>query len=97
SFDYGARVRVTIHHRIVQPVLDLALLLMGLPLVMRDDSRNIYVSAGMCMGVAGAFVLVGMFCRGLGMVGFVSPVFAAWLPVKIFVPCAVYLSHSIWK
>ena len=45
SLDYGADVRVTIHARLVQPILDVTLLFLGLPLVLSRQHRNVFVAS----------------------------------------------------
>ena len=40
--DFGANVRVSIHRRFVQPLLDITLLFLGLPLVLTRESRNVF-------------------------------------------------------
>lgn len=96
SLDFGAEVRVTIHSRIVQPVLDVTLLFLGLPLVVWKESRNVFLAIGMCAGVVAAFLVVVMAFQYLGSTYSISPAFAAWAPLMICVPVAVALSDSLW-
>ena len=49
---------MAIHARIVQPLLDMTLLFLGLPLVVTRESRNVFVAMGICMVVTTAFTLV---------------------------------------
>ena len=51
SVGFGADVRVKVHARIVQPLLDITLLFLGLPLVVRRESHNVFLAIGMCMGI----------------------------------------------
>lgn len=95
SLDYGADVRVTIHSRIAQPLLDVTLLFLGLPLVMRRETKNIYAAVGMCVLLTAAFMLVIIICQHLGSVLYLRPTLAAWLPLMIFVPTAVSLYDRI--
>jgi lipopolysaccharide export system permease protein len=97
SVGYDAQVRVTVHSRVVQPLLDATLLFLGLPLVVRRESRNVFLSIGMCMGVTIVFAMVVMGLQQLGATSFISPAFAAWAPLIIFVPAAVALAHSMWE
>ncbi len=98
SLSYGADVRVAIHARIVQPLLDLTLLLLGLPLVVSRESRNVFIAMGICMAVTTAFTLVVIGSQYLGSVSWIlNPALAAWLPLMIFVPPAVGLADSLWK
>lgn len=92
SLDYGAEERMVIHSRFVQPVLDLTLLFLGLPLVLSRSNRNVFVAIGMCLALVVAFMLVVFGCQELGGSYWLEPSLAAWLPLMIFVPCAVAIS-----
>ena len=89
SLDFGADVRVAIHVRIVQPMLDVTLLFLGLPLVLARESRNMYLSIGMCVGVVSIYSLTVLSCQYLGTVYMLSPALSAWLPLMVYVPMAV--------
>ena len=66
SLDYGAKEKVAIHARLVQPLLDMTLLFLGLPLVVTRESRNVFVAMGICMAVTTAFTLVVMGAQDSG-------------------------------
>jgi len=93
SLDYGADVRVAIHSRMVQPFLDCTLLFLGLPLIMRRDNRNVFLAVGMCVVVVSIFMLVVFGVQHLGAIYLIDPALAAWLPLMIFIPVAVYMSE----
>jgi lipopolysaccharide export system permease protein len=93
--DLGSDVRVTVHTRIVQPLMDGTLLMLGLPLMLSRSNRNIFLSIGICMGVATAFTLVALSCQSLGSVDMLRPSLAAWLPLLIFVPVAAAMSQTL--
>ncbi|MBX3415437.1 MAG: LptF/LptG family permease [Pirellulales bacterium] len=95
SLDYGADVRVAIHSRFVQPLLDGTLLFLGLPLIMRRDNRNVFLAVGMCVAVTSVFMLVVFGLQHLGAVYLVDPALAAWMPLMIFVPVAVAMSDPL--
>jgi lipopolysaccharide export system permease protein len=89
SLDYGADVRVMIHSRMVQPFRDVTLLFLGLPLVLRRETKNVYAAIGLCVGLTAAFMIVCMACEHMGSILMIRPTLAAWLPLMIFVPTAV--------
>src|SRR5690606_654355 len=93
--DVGADVRVTVHTRIIQPLMDGTLLMLGLPLMLSRSNRNVFLSIGICMGVATAFTLVALSCQSLGSVNMLRPSLAAWLPLMIFVPVAAGMSQTL--
>ncbi|MHC4175895.1 MAG: LptF/LptG family permease [Planctomycetota bacterium] len=97
SLGYGADVRVAIHSRMVQPFLDITLLFLGLPLVVSRESRNVFLAIGMCIGVVTVFLLVVIGFQYLGAVCLVDPALAAWAPLMLFVPPAVWLAESMWR
>ena len=93
--EYGADVRVAIHARVVQPLLDLTLLFLGLPLVLSGANRNIFAAIGLCGVVCTAFMMVVMGCQYLGEISLLEPALAAWAPLMVFVPVAVGLFDRI--
>ena len=95
SLDFAADVRVIVHARFLQPMLDIALLMLGLPVVLSRDSRNIFFSAGLCVLIVAVFFLVVLICHGLGSSFLVSPALAAWCPLLIFAPLAGFSFHSL--
>ncbi len=97
SLDYGADTRVTLHRRFVQPVLDVTLLFLGLPLVLARSKRNIFVAAGQCLLLMAVFFVVVLACQALGNTILVSPALAAWLPMLIFVPIARVGALRRWE
>jgi lipopolysaccharide export system permease protein len=95
SLDFGADVRVAVHTRFVQPLLDATLLMLGLPLVLSRNNRNVFLAIGMCVGVVALFMLVLLACQALGTNGLLRPALAAWLPLMLFVPVAVRIAKPL--
>jgi lipopolysaccharide export system permease protein len=95
SLDYGNDVRVLIHSRLLQPLADMTLLFLALPVVLARDTRNVFLAIGQSVGVVGVFLTVGQAAQYLGSNYLLSPALAAWLPLMIFVPAAVHLSASL--
>ncbi|HEV3342415.1 MAG TPA: LptF/LptG family permease [Pirellulales bacterium] len=93
--DFGADVRVAIHSRVVQPLLDMTLLFLGLPLVMHGTNRNVFLAIGLCGLVCTAFMVVVMASQYLGQISLIRPALAAWVPLIIFVPVAVGMYERI--
>jgi lipopolysaccharide export system permease protein len=96
TLEPGADVKVTLHARLVQPLLDLSLVLLGLPLVLARSSRNIFLAAGLCALVAAALYFVVFTCHGLGMNYLLDPLVAAWTPLVLFGPVAYVWSRPLW-
>jgi lipopolysaccharide export system permease protein len=93
SLDIGADVRVTIHSRIVRPLLDMTLVFLALPLVLTRENRNIFVVAGLCLLVVSGFFLVILACHALGANYLLSPALAAWCPLLLFAPLAFTMAQ----
>jgi len=92
--ELNADIRVAVHKRLVQPITDCTMLLLGLPLMLARGSRNVFLSVGICLAAAVSFSLVLLVCQSLGGLGLLRPSLAAWLPLMLFVPIAVGASHS---
>jgi len=99
SLTFEADVRVTVHARFLQPLMDMTLLFLGLPLVLTRESRNLFLAIGLCAVVTSIFVLVVMAFQYLGSISFagISPALAAWAPLMIFAPIAVALADFMWE
>lgn len=95
SLGYRAEARVAVHSRLVQPFLDVTLLFLGLPLVLRRGDRNVFIAIGIAAVVVAVFMLVVMASHYLGSASSLSPAFAAWAPLMLFVPVAVGMSEWI--
>lgn len=96
-YGYGPDVRVAVHSRIVQPLLDITLLFLGMPLVISRENRNVFVAIGMCMLVVSCFLMIVIGMQQLGEQSVVRPATAAWVPLMIFVPLATRFAEGMWK
>jgi lipopolysaccharide export system permease protein len=94
STEPGADLRVAVHCRILQPFMDSTMLMLGLPLMFSRRNRNIFLSIGICLAAALAFTAVGLACQSLGSLSLLRPTLAAWIPLLVFVPVAVAMSHT---
>jgi lipopolysaccharide export system permease protein len=97
SSDYGSGTRVAIHSRFVRPLMDMLVLLLGLPLVLSRENRNPLLAAMLSMIVVGLFMGVTMACRYLGENLTIDPALAAWCPLMIFAPVAAALGDPLWE
>jgi lipopolysaccharide export system permease protein len=84
-----ASMAVLFHMRFTRPVLGLILVLSGLAVILRDQNRNVFLSAGFCVVLCGMFFAALFVCKSLGDNEYLSPALAAWLPVLFFGPFAV--------
>jgi lipopolysaccharide export system permease protein len=81
----------------VQPLLDVTLLFLGLPLVVMRENRKVFLAIGLCMIVTVFFTLAVFGLRHLGDIYLIDPALAAWAPLMIFVPPAVWMAESLWQ
>jgi lipopolysaccharide export system permease protein len=95
SSDLGADVRVAIHKRFMQPLLDTTLLFLGLPFVVTRTNRNAFIAIGLCLAVVTVFSLIVLGCQFAGTNGWLTPSLAAWLPLIIFAPLAAAMLDSL--
>jgi lipopolysaccharide export system permease protein len=84
-----ASMAVFFHMRLTRPLLGMILVLMGLSIILRDQNRNVYISAGLCLGLCAIFFGAGFVAKFLGDKEFLSPGLAAWLPVFVFGPLSL--------
>jgi lipopolysaccharide export system permease protein len=90
-----AAIAVMFHSRLTRPLLGMVLVLMGLSVILLDQTRNVIISAGFCLVLCGCFFAVVYACKMLGDNEVLSPALAAWLPVVGFGPFAVVLFDSV--
>jgi lipopolysaccharide export system permease protein len=86
---------VTFHMRITRPIVGMLLVVMGLSIILRDQTRHVFISAGLCLAMCAVFFAVVFAGKFLGTGDYVSPAMAAWLPVLIFGPLSVALYDAI--
>lgn len=84
---------VQFHSRLVRPFVGFMLVVFGLGLILRDQGRNVFISAGMCLAMQASFYVVLVVTRHLGESDLIAPTLAAWLPALVFGPPA-YLMYD---
>ncbi len=97
SLEASPEVQVGTHVRLVQPLLDVTLLFLGIPLALGSQRRHVFSSAAKSLVVIAAFTIVVLSCHALGWQGVVRPDLAAWLPVLLLAPLAVLLSEPLHR
>ena len=82
----------------MQPLLDITLLFLGLPLILASAGKPQCVPGDRPVRAAGAgaFMLIVIACQYLGDTYLVNPALAAWLPLMIFcAKCASAMSNPL--
>ena len=90
-----ASIAVMFHARLTRPLLGMVLVLMGLSVILLDQTRNVIISAGFCLVLCGGFFAVVYACKMLGDNEILSPALAAWLPVVGFGPISLVLFDAV--
>lgn len=90
-----AAIAVLFHSRITRPLLGIALVLMGLGVILRDQNRNMIVSAGLTLVLKAVFFAACYGCKLLGDYEYLTPALAAWLPVLVFWPFALVMFDAV--
>lgn len=90
-----ASVAVVFHMRLTRPLLGMVLVILGLAVILRDQNRNIFISAGLCVVLGGFFYGACITCKYLGDFEYLSPALAAWLPVLSFGPLSLAMFDAV--
>ncbi len=90
-----AGLAVVFHMRLTRPILGLILVVMGLGVILRDQTRNVFISAGMCLVICAVFFGACLTCQYLGNTEYIGPALAAWLPVLGFGPLAFVMFDAV--
>ena len=86
------------HFRITDPIMNLVMLLVCLPVLVCRDPKSMKSAITISFAITAASLVVGFVCRILATedtFGRVVPELWAWLPVFIFAPIAIYEIDSM--
>ncbi len=86
---------VIFHMRFTRPMVGMILVVLGLSIILRDQTRNIFIGSALCLGICVSFYGLVLGCRFLGSGEYLSPALAAWLPVITFGPLTIILYDEI--
>lgn len=81
-----SKVAVLFHMRITRPLGGILLVLLGLSVILHNPNRHVFISSGLCFGIAIGYYVATLACKFLGDSGYVSPPLAAWIPLLIYGP-----------
>lgn len=89
------QVAVAFHMRLTRPLVGVLLVLLGLSVILRDQNRNVFINAGLCLVMCAVFYAAVFGCKFLGEADVISPPLAAWMPVLLFGPVAITLFDAV--
>jgi len=89
------QLQVAMHEHLTLPILNVLLLLLGLPFVAGREDRNYFTGIGVAL-----LLTIGMFafqfaCRAFGNAGHITPLLAAWLPVFVALPAGIISMEAL--
>jgi lipopolysaccharide export system permease protein len=97
SLGLGGAVPLRVHARFVAPLLDMTLVLLGIPLVLGPSRRGIFVAVGACVVITVVFFLTVMGCHALAVSDVFSPATGAWAPLLALAPLAAWRAQPLWQ
>ena len=77
-------LEVKLHRRFAFPLANFILLMLGLPWILRSESRSIVLGISIALALGTIYLIVTETCANLGTRGALNPMLAAWLPVLFF-------------
>ena len=81
--------------RLSRPVIGMLMVVLGLSIILRDQTRHMIISAGICLAMCAVFYGAILVSRFLGDNDYLSPALAGWLPVLLFGPLTIVQFDAI--
>lgn len=97
SLGVGLDIPLRVHARVLQPLLDMALVMLGIPLVAGPARRGIFVAVGMCVAMTVLFFIAVMGSHALALGEAWSASLGAWIPLLALAPLAAWRSQPMWQ
>ena len=97
SLGVASDIPLRVHARFTAPLLDMGLLLLGVPLVLGPSRRGVFAAVGSCVGMTVVFFLVVMGSHALALGDVISPSLGAWLPLLVLGPLAAWAAEPMWR
>ncbi len=88
-------LRVKLYKKIATPFTSLVLLLLGLPLILISESRNVFLGSGICLVVGIMFFVVLFITELMGIQGVIAPAIAVFLPLVLLSVVALGLMKKV--
>ena len=89
------QLQVSMHEHITMPILNILMLLLGLPFVAGREDRNYFASIGIAIGLGIGVFVISFTSTAFGNTGHIGPLLAAWIPVFIVLPASVLAMESL--
>ncbi|MEK7470326.1 MAG: LptF/LptG family permease [Planctomycetota bacterium] len=95
EFPFQPFWRVQWHAKWTMPLSNLVLLLIGIPLLMRSGTRNVFAGVAITLGLGIVFFATILAFLDAGNAGRLDPVTAAWFPIVFFGAVGVAMVDSM--
>lgn len=95
EFPFQPFWRVQWHAKWTMPLSNLVLLLIGVPLLIRSGTRNVFVGVGITLAVGIVFFGALLAFLDAGNSGRLDPITAAWFPIVLFGAVGVAMVDSM--
>ena len=89
-----ASLAVAFHGRLSRPLVGVILVVLGLSVILRDQNRNVFISAGMCLLLCVVFFASIFACQYLGGREFVSPARRLAAGARVWADLARHVRHG---
>ena len=97
SLGLTADIPLRVHARFTAVALDLALLLLGIPLVLGPTRRGVFAAVGATVGMTIVFFAVVLGSHSLTQQDVLSPSLGAWMPLMVLGPLASWAAEPMWR
>lgn len=84
-----------LHQRLSAPLITLVTIALGLGIILRESSKNVFLNTGLCLGAAASIFLCTMVAKYLGDREYLSTAFAGWLPIVLYGPLALTMRDGM--
>jgi lipopolysaccharide export system permease protein len=84
-----------LHTRLTQPILNLIVVGVGVPFVVRKESVSLLTNLAICCGVMGAMFAIDEAFQYLGKVSLLSPEMAVWAPIILWGTSAAWFTGLV--
>ena len=88
-------MKILLHYHITFPLSNLLLLLLGVPFVLRQETRSNFLGLTMALLICGGYFVLDVIMRDLGTKGQIHPIMAAWFASIFCGAIGIYLFDSI--
>jgi lipopolysaccharide export system permease protein len=89
------QLQVAMHEHVTMPILNILVLLLGLPFVAGREERNYFASIGIAVVLFIGVYILTFASTAFGNAGHLSPLLAAWLPIFVVLPASILSMESL--